>query len=68
MRQANLIDRKEIAVGVPLLVPELKGDTSTILGVATILDDVWVSAVHATHIMRSRAGPTAVRRLGIWSG
>lgn len=65
MRQANLIDRKEIAVGVPLLVPELKGDTSTIFGVATILDDVWVSAVHATHIMRSRAGP---RRLGIWSG
>ena len=50
MRQANLIDRKEITVGVPMLIPELQGDTSTILDVATILDDVWVS-VHATHIM-----------------
>lgn len=50
MRQANLIDRKEISVGVPMLVPELQGDTSTILDVATILDKVWVS-VHPTHIM-----------------
>ena len=45
MRQANLIDRKEIAVGVPLLVPELKGDTSTILGVATILDEFRVQSL-----------------------
>ena len=37
-------------MGVPMLIPELQGDTSTIFDVATILDDVWVS-VHATHIM-----------------
>ena len=55
-------------MGVPMLVPELQGDTSTILGVATILDDVWVS-VHATHITSWASVPELGHRgASDWSG
>ena len=55
-------------MGVPMLVPELQGDTSTILDVATILDNVWVS-VHPTHIMSWASVPELGHRgTSGWSG